>query len=101
MQVHTGLTKYIFCEAQKHQLLSGCGAPVLSKSGSRSKTDLKKLHHSLRFITSPYIIQDLPFGKKFLKLSYGEVVQMPNVIRVSVNECIINHYDIDRTVRAL
>ena len=87
-----GLTKYMFCEARKHQLLSGRGAPVVSKSGPRCKINLKELDHFLNFITSPYIIQDLPFGEKFLKLSSGEVVQTPNVIRVSVNERIINQY---------
>ena len=69
----------MFCEVRKHQLLSGRGAPVVSKSGPRCKIDLKELDHFLSFITSPYIIQDLPFGGKFLKLSSGEVVQTPNV----------------------
>ncbi|KAL9963885.1 hypothetical protein ACROYT_G027439 [Oculina patagonica] len=87
-----GLTKYMFCEARMHLLLSGRGAPVVSNSGPRCKIDLKKLDHFLSFITSPYVIQDLPFGEKFLKLSSGEVVQTPNVIRVSFNERIINQY---------
>lgn len=87
-----GLTKYMFCGVRKHRLLSGRGAPVVSKSGPRCKIDLKELDHFLTFITSPYIIQDLPFGEKFPKLSSGEVVQTPNVIRVSVNERIINQY---------
>ena len=87
-----GLTRYMFCEARKHQLLSGRGAPVVSKSGPRCKIDLKELDHFLSFITSPYTIQDLPFGEKFLKLSSGEVVQTPNVIRVSVNERIISQH---------
>ena len=81
-----GLTRYMFCEVRKHQLLSGRGAPVVSKSAPRCKIDLKELDHFLSFITSPYIIQDLPFGEKFLKLSSREVVQMPNVIRESVNQ---------------
>lgn len=83
-----GLTKYIFCEARKRQLLSGRGAPVVSKSGPRCKIDLKELDHFPNFITSPYIIQDLPFGEKFLKLSSGEVVRTPNVISV----CQRAHY---------
>ena len=32
-----GLTKYKLCEARKHRLLSGRGAPVASKSGPRCK----------------------------------------------------------------
>lgn len=63
-----GLTKYMFCEAEKHRLLSGRGAPIVSKSGPRCKIDLNELEYFLTFITSPYIIQDLPFGEKFLIL---------------------------------
>ena len=46
----------------------------------------------VNFITSPYVVQDLPFGERFLKLSFGEVIHTPNVIRVSVNERIIDQY---------
>ena len=46
----------------------------------------------MSFLTSPFIAQDFPFGEKVLKLSSGEVVQTPNVIRMSVNERIINQY---------
>ena len=64
-----GLTKYMFCEARMHRLVFGRGAPVVSNSGPGCKIDLKKLDHFLSFIASSYIIQDLPFGEKFLKLS--------------------------------
>ena len=47
---------------------------------------------SLPSLHRPYIAQDFPFGEKVLKLSSGEVVQTPNVIRMSVNERIINQY---------
>lgn len=87
-----GLTKYQFCEARKHRLTCGRGAPVEQKAGVRARFDINQLDHFLSFITSPYIVQDLPFGERFLKLSSGEVIHTPNVIRVSVNERIIDQY---------
>ena len=87
-----GLTKYMFCQARQHILVSGRGAPVIAKQSPRWRIDLNQLDHFLDFITSPYIVQDLPFGERFLKLSTGEVVQTPNVIRVSVSGHIIDQY---------
>ena len=87
-----GLTKYMFCQARQHILVSGRGAPVIAKQSPRWRIDLNQLDHFLDFITSPYIVRDLPFGERFLKLSTGEVVQTPNVIRVSVSGHIIDQY---------
>ena len=87
-----GLTKYKFCQARQHILVSGRGAPVIAKQSPRWRIDLNQLDHFLDFITSPYIVQVLPFGERFLKLSTGEVVQTPNVIRVSVSGHIIDQY---------
>jgi hypothetical protein len=87
-----GLSKYMFCEARKHRLQYGRGALVTPKAVPRTRYDTNKLDDFLSFITSPYIIQDLPFGQRSLKLSSGEVLQTPNVIRVSVNERSINQY---------
>lgn len=88
-----GLTRYMFTEARKHRLVVGRGVPVVPKTNFRIKVDVSKLDHFISFITSPYIVQDLPFGQKLLKLSSGETIQTPNVIRVSVNEHIINQYE--------
>ena len=82
----------MFCQARQHILISGRGAPVIAKQSPRWRIDLNQLDHFLDFITSPYIVQDLPFGERFLKLSTGEVVQTPNVIRVSVSGHIIDQY---------
>ena len=87
-----GLTKYMFCEARKHRLTCGRGVLVVPKAGVRTRVDISQLDHFVNFITSPYIVQDLPFGERFLKLSSGEVIHTPNVIRVSVNERIIDQY---------
>ena len=64
----------------------------MQKAIVRTRFDVNQLDHFLNFVTSPYIAQDLPFGERMLKLSSGEVIHTPNVIRVSVNERIIDQY---------
>ena len=51
-----------------------------------------QLDHFLDFITSPHVIQDLPFGEKSIKLSSKEVITVPNVIRMMVPESIVKQY---------
>ena len=36
-----------------------------------------KLEHFVSFITSPHVIQDVPFGEKLLKLSTGAIIKHP------------------------
>ena len=43
-------------------------------------------------MTSPHVIQDLPFGEKSIKLSTNEVVTVPNVIRMLIPESIVRQY---------
>ena len=50
------------------------------------------LDHYLNFITSPYVIQDLPFGEKSSKLSTREVIKVSNVIRTLIPESIVKQY---------
>ena len=85
-----GLTKYTFCQVRKYSSNHGCGTLVALKSVPRCKID--QAGNFLSFLTSPSIVQDFPFSEKVLKLLSGEVVQTPNVIRMSVNERIIKQY---------
>ena len=82
----------MFCEARKHRLTSGRGVPVVPKARVRTRVDINQLDHFVNFITSPYIVEDLPFGERFLTLSSGEVIHTPNAISVSLNEGIIDQY---------
>ena len=52
----------------------------------------EQLDHFLTFITSPHVIQDLPFGEKTLVLADGTVVGTPNIIRTLVPERIVAQY---------
>ena len=52
----------------------------------------QKLAHFLDFITSPHIIQDLPFGEKVVSLSTKEVIKIPNVVCSMIPERIVQQY---------
>lgn len=84
-----GLTKYRYTVANLHRLQFGHGAPVPFQPSTRIRVDLKQLDHFLFFITSPHLIQDLPFGQKHLTLSTGQVIEVPNVIRTMIPQRIV------------
>ena len=46
----------------------------------------------MTFITSPYVIQDLPFGEKTLKLSSNTEIKVPNVVKILIPEKIVQQY---------
>ena len=87
-----GLTRYRFTMANLHQLQYGRGAQVPQQPTTRIRVDLSQLDHFLGFITSPHLVQDLPFGQKHLKLSSGEVIEVPNVIRLMIPQRIVQQY---------
>ncbi len=87
------LTRYRYSIAKRHFLVYGRGAEVRKPfPGTRMKLSTDKVEHFISFITSPHIIQDLPFGEKIIKLSTKEVIKVPNVIRMIVPERILRQY---------
>jgi hypothetical protein len=86
------LTKYRYTEAKRHCLLYGRGEPVTQSPQSRISVSTSKIDHFINFITSPHLIQDLPFGEKTIKLSSDQLVKVPNVIRTIIPERVIQQY---------
>ena len=82
------ITSYRFNIARHHKPLHGRGAVVFVDTARRMKVDYAKVYHFLNFITSPHIVQDMPFGERMLKLSTGEVIKTPNVVRMLIPERI-------------
>ena len=87
-----GVTPYRFNIARHHRLLHGRGAIVPTDITRSMKVDFAKVDHFLDFITSSHIVQDMPFGEKMLKLSTGEVIKTPNVVRMLIPERITQQY---------
>ena len=74
------LTEFRFKEARKHKIQHGGGVPLPLKNRPRLRVSSEQLDHFLTFITSPPVIQYLPFGQRYLHLSSGQVLETPNVI---------------------
>ena len=87
-----GLTYYRYTIANLHRVQYGCGTPVTVQYVPRLRIDRKQLDHFLSYITSPHIVQDLPFGEKNLKLSSGQLIAVPNVIRAMIPQRIVKQY---------
>ena len=87
-----GLTSYRYTVANLHRLQSGCGAPVPVEHSTRLRIERDQLDHFLGFITSPHLVQDLPFGERTLVLSTGDTVTVPNVIRTMIPQRIAQQY---------
>lgn len=87
-----GLTEYRFKEARLHICKYGRGAAVPLKKSPRVRVNESQLDHFLTFITSSHVIQDLPFGQRYLHLSNGQVLETPNVIRTMIPQRIIEQY---------
>lgn len=63
-----GLTQYRYTMENLHRVQYGRSALVPSQRAPRIKIDLQQLDHFLGFITSPHLVQVLPFGKEFRAL---------------------------------
>ncbi|CAC5418193.1 unnamed protein product [Mytilus coruscus] len=87
-----GLTSYRYYAAKNHISEVGCGLPIQEMKQTREKIDPCQLEPFLDFITSSHNIKDLPFGERKLKLSTGEIISTPNVIRAIAPTSIIRQY---------
>ena len=86
------ITEYRVKTARQHAIMFGRGTPVTISKSPRMRVNEEQLDHFLTFITSPHVIQDLPFGEKTLVLADGTVVETPNIIRTLVPERIVAQY---------
>ena len=87
-----GITEYRFKQARLHIFKYGRGAPVPVQRSPRMRLDECQLDHFLSFITSPHVIQDLPFGQRYFQLANGQVLECPNVIRSMIPQRIVMQY---------
>ena len=87
-----GLTEYRFKAARLHILKHGRGTVVPISRTPRVCIDDVRLDHFLEFVTSTHVIQDLPFGQRYLRLSNGSVLETPNVIRSMIPSRICAQY---------
>ena len=87
-----GLTEYRFKMARIHRLEYGRGVVLPMNKSPRMRVEGGQLDHFLTFITSPHVVQDLPFGQRYLYLSSGKVLETPNIIRTMIPHRIVRQY---------
>ena len=75
-----GLTKWRIDEAFRTSSSRIIAPAVLQ----RCRLDPVKVDHFLHFISSPSLLQDVAYGTKTLRLSDGETIEIPNVVRMLV-----------------
>ncbi|CAC5406365.1 unnamed protein product [Mytilus coruscus] len=59
---------------------------------TRNKIDIAELEHFIDFNISSDVVKDLPFGMKTMKLTSGEIVNVPNLIRSLAPSSLVNQY---------
>ena len=67
----------------------GRGAPVNLERLPMQRFCPSQIDHFIDFILSPVVSVDLPFGERFYKLSTGEKVVVPNMIRNTIHSRMI------------
>lgn len=60
---------------------------------TRNRIDEDKLEPFIDYIVSSDIVKDLPYGSKNMKLSSGEIVEVPNLIRSLAPSSLIEQYN--------
>ena len=86
------LTKYRYTEAKRHCLTHGRGMPVPHERAPRQDFSPSQIEHFIMFITSPHIMQDLPFGQRSIVLSDKTTIKVPNVFRTLIPERVAQQY---------
>ena len=71
------VTSYRYNIARRYRMIHGRAAPLPNQEKRRMRIEPVKLEHFVSFITSPHVIQDVPFGEKLLKLSTGAIIKHP------------------------
>ena len=92
LQLVPGLTKFRIDEARKHAFKTKPGQLIEPPIITRTRLDPVKVDHFLDFISSPSFLQDVVYGTKKLKLSSGEKIEIPNVVRTVISSRLIQVY---------
>ena len=89
LQLIPGFTKWRIDEAKKHAFNNESGQPIERPTLQRTRLDPVKVDHFLDFISSPSFLQDVAYGTKNLKLSTGEIIEIPGVVRTVISSRLV------------
>ena len=77
---------------RKHALERGRGEPLTRKEIFRCRLNVEKVGDFMKFFSRSTFVQDVAFGTKILKLSSGERIPVPSVVRTMTASKIIYLY---------
>lgn len=66
--------------------------PVTNRKLNRGRLIPQKIDHFLYVISQPEYLQDVLYGTKSMKLSSGQTVSIPNVVRTVIHSRLIQTY---------
>ncbi|XP_064653010.1 uncharacterized protein LOC135503381 [Lineus longissimus] len=85
-------TKSQIDQARKHARDVGQAQPVPLEPITRSRLDNVKVDHFLDFISRPEFVQDVAYGTRTMKLSNGEKIEIPNIVRTTIVSRVVQLY---------
>ena len=91
LKLFPGLNVWRIDQARLRKM-NGPGQPVPTSHLTRARLDQAKVDHFVDFISRPIFLQDVAFGTKTLKLSSGDTLKIPAVIRTAIPTRIITLY---------
>ena len=90
------LSRSRFTAAHRHGVQYGAEALTTQigekKTILRQRIDRAQVEHFIESITSQNVIPDLPFGTRKLRLTSGEEISIPNVIRLLIPSRLVDQY---------
>ena len=87
-----GLTTWRIDQARKHAVVVGEGISEEREPVIRYRLDGEKVDHFLEFISSPHYQQDVAYGTRKLKMSTGESIEIPDVVRTIISSRMVKLY---------
>jgi hypothetical protein len=85
-------TDYKLHQAKRHLLMHGRGQPLPKITRYRTGVTLPKIDHFIGFISDPNFVQEVAYGTRKLKLTSGEKIEMPNMVRNIITSGIPKQY---------
>ena len=87
-----GLTTWRIDQARKHAAVVGEGVSEEREPVIRYRLDGEKVDHFLDFISSPHYLQDVAYGTRKLKMSTGESIEIPDLVRTVISSRMVKLY---------
>ncbi|CAH3107506.1 unnamed protein product, partial [Porites lobata] len=89
-----GLTTWRIDQARKHAVVVGAGHSEVREPVMRYRLEGEKVDHFLDFISSPHYLQDVAYGTRKIKMSFGECLEIPDLVRTVISSRMVKLYQL-------